>query len=64
VGGINSILPLFENIKTLISLESQRNLFCGSSTSNKSTSEKTVSERSAALVNNFLELALAAIGNQ
>ena len=64
MGGINSILPLFENIKILISLESQRNLLSSNSTKEKSISQKTVSERSATLVNNFLELALAAIGNQ
>ena len=64
VGGINSILPLFENIRTLISIESQKNLLNNNSTKDRTSSDKTVSERSATLVNNFLELALAAIGNQ
>lgn len=58
VGGINSILPIFENISTLISLESQRHLLTGSP---RNTVD--ISEASAALVNNFLELTLAAIGN-
>ena len=49
VGGINSLLPLFENISTLISLESQRNLITGVP---KSTKE--ISDASVALVNNFL----------
>lgn len=50
---------MFENISTLISLESQRNQFTGTP---RSTEE--ISEASASLVNNFLELTLAAIGNQ
>ena len=62
VGGINQILPLFENIRTLISLESQRNLVA--THSNSPTNSSTTSDRSAKLVNNFLELVLAAIGNQ
>ena len=62
VGGINSLLPLFESIKTLISLESSRAFL--RPPNQQASGENGVSEKSAALVNNFLELALAAIGNQ
>ena len=55
VGGIDSLLPLLENIKVLISLESSRSLL---RLPQSEPSAEARSERSALLVNNFLQLAI------
>ena len=60
VGGISSLLPLMDHMKTLISLQSARM----SALSTKTSSSGRSSERSAGLINQFLELAIVAISNQ